>query len=442
MTFGVSRIRKVWGLGSFASRSSHIAGKWIHAGALALVTALFLSAIQSVAIAQSLNPEDVLDRVEEIEEGEIDTHFGRGYLDQVLAPLESFQSHLMDEYGLRAYGLLSPIYQAGSGTQTMNIGYDLFVRWDDIIDSPGWLGRGSMQAYGLFRDDALIGTNTADFMGSRGLAVDINDSSIGGSFTSLALIAWEQIMFDERFEFVIGQLDPITMVDSNAFAGYDRESFIHKTLASNPVRSVSDPGLGIGLRVNPTSSSYLAYSILDGSANGEYPDFDSLDDGNWAHLAEVAYQPEIEGLGQGNYRIGLQHAEASGDSPSSTTWSISFDQELGDQLGAFFRYGNGDGRLKGTEQFLSGGLAWRGVFGYNNDQIGLGGFWAEPTTPDGDSSGSSTRPRKEYGIESYYRVQLTKRSQLTVDGMLIRPSKQVDSNDIEGVLSLRLGIAF
>ncbi|MGI9240305.1 MAG: hypothetical protein ACR2RV_05860 [Verrucomicrobiales bacterium] len=101
--------------------------------------------IQASANAQSLNPEDVIERVEQSEKEGIDTHFGRGYLDHGLEPLESLQSHLADEYGLRAYGLLSPIYQAGSGTQTMNIGYDLFVRWDDIVDSSGWLGRGSMQ---------------------------------------------------------------------------------------------------------------------------------------------------------------------------------------------------------------------------------------------------------------------------------------------------------
>ena len=249
-------------------------------------------------------------------------------------------------------------------------------------------------------------------------------------------------MFDGRFELVIGQLDPITLVDSNTYAGYDRESFIHKTLASNPVRSVSNPGVGVGFRVNPTRSSYFAYSILDGSSNEEYPDFNSLSDGNWAHLAEIAYQPKIEGLGQGNYRFGMQHADASGDSSSSTTWSLSFDQELGDQLGAFIRYGNGDGKLKSIKQFFSGGLAWKGVFGYNNDLIGLGGFWAEPTAASGGSSGSSERRQNEYGIESFYRVQLTNRTQLTIDGMLIRPSSPAGNHDIEGILNLRLGLRF
>ena len=165
-------------------------GKWtlsLPAGLKAAAMILFFLASLGSANAQSLNPEDVLDRVEEMEEKGIDSHFGRGFLDSLMEPVETYQTHLADRYRLRIFGLLSPIYQVGTGVQTMNVGYDQFVRWDNIIDSPGWLGKGSMQAYALYRNDDLIGTDTSEFKGSRGLAVDINDSATGGSFTSLAL---------------------------------------------------------------------------------------------------------------------------------------------------------------------------------------------------------------------------------------------------------------
>jgi hypothetical protein len=178
-----------------------------------------------------------------------------------------------------------------------------------------------------------------------------------------------------------------------------------------------------------------------GSANGEYLDFSSLSDGSWNHLAEIGYQPKINGLGEGSYRAGIQHANTSDGNKASTTWSLSMDQELTEEYAVFCRFGSGDGRQKSVKRFASTGIVWLKAFGFDDDWLGVGGFWAEPTNATGSPQTVGVHTRKEFGLESYYRMQLTKRTQMTVDAMLIRPSVRVD-RDLEGIFSVRFAFGF
>jgi hypothetical protein len=123
--------------------------------------------------------------------------------------------------------------------------------------------------------------------------------------------------------------------------------------------------------------------VMDGDADGEYPDFGNLDTGNWAYLGQFWFFPEIDGHGDGNYRVSVQHVEASSQGPSSTGWALSLDQELSGELGWLLRYGYGDGERKATRNLVSTGLVWTEAFGKNNDWLGSGVFWGDPSDPPG-----------------------------------------------------------
>ncbi len=72
------------------------------------------------------------------------------------------------------------------------------------------------------------------------------------------------------------------------------------------------------------------------------------------------------------------------------------------------------------------------VLGFQQDELGFASFWVDPVKQNQND---------EYGVETFWRFQLTNRSQLTPDIQLIRPSGSVNRN-LETVLSLRYLVDF
>ena len=230
-----------------------------------LLAVAVLFAAPVILQAQSTDPQDVFAALDELEEKGVETWFGRGILDHAWAPVARLQDSLEDKHGLSIFGLYSPILQVGSAVENVNHGFDFFARWDGIVDSPRW-GRGSLDIFALHRDDNLIATDSAAFMRELGLVLPINDAEVGGTFNSLSQLAWEQVVAPGRLELVLGQLDPVNLIDKNVFAGYDRQSFIHGALSSNPARSLPSSGLGVGLMLGFFNKAALQGVIMDGDA--------------------------------------------------------------------------------------------------------------------------------------------------------------------------------
>ena len=400
----------------------------IPAGILA-TTFTLLCAVAGPAMAQtSTDPQEVIDKVRRVEQDPIQYRLSRGPLDYVLRPWERLQNRLDKRFGFRMFALYAPVVQAASDAETANHAFDLFARWDNIIDSETW-GKGSLDLFAFHRADDLMDTTTAEFQRTLGLAIPVNDNNINGSLSSVAQLAWEHLLFNDRLEIAFGQFDPNSIWDKNAYAGYDRESFLHKALSANPVRPFPGSGLGAGVAVNTAGGWRLSVGAMDAEANGEYPDFDSLSVGNWSYIAEARLELDDPTFGRGNYRFGFQQTEATDTRLEDTAWSLSFDQELADGVGGFFRYANGDGNRTGIKYFFSTGAVFQQPFASTDDWIGAGFFWSRPR-----------ENRREYGGELYWRIQLTRRTILTPDAMLIRPSN-AGKHDVEFLANLRLTIA-
>jgi len=99
----------------------------------------------------------------------------------------------------------------------------------------------------------------------------------------------------------------------------------------------------------------------------------------------------------------------------------------------FSRFGTGDGKRTAVQQSLVAGLVFKQAFGFNNDGLGLGFIWNDPS--DG------TR-RDDYGMESFWRLQLTENIQLTPDVQLYFDPSTGSNGNMEASFGLRVGMYF
>jgi porin len=82
---------------------------------------------------------------------------------------------------------------------------------------------------------------------------------------------------------------------------------------------------------------------------------------------------------------------------------------------------------------LATGVVFTQFLGYNNDWLGLGFIWTDPS--DG------TR-RDDYGMEMFWRLQLTEDIQVTPDVQLYFDPSRNPNRDLEAAFGLRMGVSF
>ncbi|MCA0905704.1 carbohydrate porin [Ruegeria marisrubri] len=387
------------------------------------------------ASVQFGNVEQTLERLDAIREIGFRTHFGSGPIDKLLRPFNKTRARWKDQYGLK-FGLqYSPIlHQSGRGGpdgRTLNDAVDVFLRWDGIVQTGGY--KGSLDLFAYRRRDDYLSTNTARFNTARGALLGPSDANVEGSFTSVSQLSWESLWFDDALDITIGQLFLPALVDENDTLGNDRLSFMAEPLSNNPAHVLpeGDAGLGIGIWVTPSDRFYIGGVISQANANGEYPDFGAFD-GDWLTVAELGWTPDFPALGRGHYRLTYTHIDLPGTGPSSSeSWSFSAEQAIGEGKTLAVRAGTNDGNRNDIRSLVSGGVVFDDVLGYATDAIGAGAFWAEP---------DDSKWRDEYGVELFWRLQLTNSVQFTPDIQLWRPSDR-NEDSIEAIVSFRLTIS-
>ncbi len=385
----------------------------------------------AAAPAQDRSPEAVFDRTQQAAEQGVDTHFGRGWLGRWAEPLDRYREHLNDSTDLNVLTLYSPLWQVGSfggsDNHTFNHSFNLYAEWKQILDHPV-LGEGNIYVYFLHEVE-FLGTTAQQYAGAMGTTILPNDD-VGEAFHSLGMLAWEQVLLDGALEVTVGQLDPNLIVDQNEYAGWDRESFLAQPLSSNSVRPSFLPALGVDVALRVTDRLTLAGIVMDADPLGTYPDFKSFGR-HFQYFAAVEVSPQIGDLPRGTYRFTYNYLERNAYGPQSEAVYLSFEQPLCEHRALFFRYGASDGRYTDVEQMLSGGIVFTEAFGFNQDWLGAGVFWHEPTDAAlGD----------EYGLETFWRLQLTERVQFTPDIQVILNPASSPARNPELTFSLRLAM--
>jgi carbohydrate-selective porin OprB len=344
------------------------------------------------------------------------------------------RNRALDELGLSFlvdYSLMYQHHTEGERDQTLNHELDVVAQWW-LVDSERW-GRGGI---GLLFSDLreFLGTSTSEFSHSLGTSFLTNDTNVEGGEPQLRILWWEQTLLEERLTLVAGQLQLGNLLDQNTYASDDRTSFFAKPLAGAS-KDFPDSGLGAGFAVRVTPGLSLFAGFQDTTANGQYPDFDSLVEGNFVYAAELRFDSPFDALGEGAYRFTGFYLPANPGTDRVWGLALSFDQAVHEQLGLFVRWGYADApeATASIRSRLGAGVVWTRPFGSSEDWLGLGFIWVRPHDPS---------LRDEYALETYWRIQLTERVQFTPDLQLVfEPSLRPEA-DFAAVGGLRIRFTF
>lgn len=334
------------------------------------------------------------------------THLGPGFWDDVLDPYVAWQE-ANREAGFDFELYLSAIAQRGSQpwapNRLLNSSADLYLQWN-VNEDPTW-GSGSVASH-AWHIQEYLGGSAWEFAAAQGTTIHPNDDS-GPAHTALASLYWQQEgMLDGALDVQVGALCPSDIFDDNTYANWDRESFLAQPLAGNPTRVWPSTGLGVLGRLHPSEFCEITAAVLDGNGTDRGPDLGAFGDRRMARIAEVAFKPEIPGLGPGVYRFTWQSVDASLDLPPGEGFLASFQQDTGEDAALVLRYGRNTGTRTEAEEVLAGGVVFTAPFGYEDDWIGIGAIRSRPTDPT---------LRDDFALEAYWRMQLTRHLHLTPD---------------------------
>ncbi|MBX3387360.1 MAG: carbohydrate porin [Phycisphaeraceae bacterium] len=246
---------------------------------------------------------------------------------------------------------------------------------------------------------------------------------------------WVQRLFEDRLRLGIGRADPSDFFGSHWMQNLNA-SFFNRAFSANSV--VPSPGHGTtgGFSIRPTDEFFITAGLSNMYGRSTINDWDTLDEGDFFTFVEFGFTPTIKDLGRGRYRLLIWHADARVDNgnPSDRGFSIVADQELGEVLQIFARYGFADeGTLTGIRSSFEIGLGFRGLLGAPNNLTGAA--FAYSTAPSGGG-------QDEKILETFHRWQLTGFTQFSIGAQaIIDPSNNPD-DDVVGVFSARFRIAF
>jgi carbohydrate-selective porin OprB len=360
-------------------------------------------------------------------------------------PWYSFKDNLAEDYGFRFGASFSHLYQRASDTlpgdrEKDASGYELNIHgtWTLLgrqTDSPTIAGFEILRIDDLGTDipPASLFTQTGSLYPTA--------AAFGEVETSISEL-WLQQIFQKRFGFRVGKLFPITAYDYFPLKNF-RLDFVDANSVANLAVPLPDRGLGGFVMYRPQPNVYVRAGVHDANADVEKAGFDSLfDEGELFKILEVGFDPgfmeaQPGGPPPGDVHLSVWQQDQRDDDNVDDGWGyiVSGSQRFGRYL-PFLRYGYSDSGSGGPavlEHMVNGGVAMDGIFGQNNDRIGVGFTWAEPATGGLDD---------QWAVDGFYRIQVT--PEFTIGPTLqvvIDPARNPDE-DVLFVGGIRSRIAF
>ena len=250
--------------------------------------------------------------------------------------------------------------------------------------------------------------------------------------------AWEQYFADDRVRIQVGKMTTRVLFNLNRYAVSDREDFFTPMIVNNPVAHYT-ARVGFGTFVEYKKDSWYVSGMIrdaDADLSKRFIDFDSLSTGNWEYVGELGFTPgDVAGLGRGVYRLTISHSDATGDVttglPSTSSVALSFDQDIGDRIGAFFRFATSNDTFRTFDRRIATGLQIKQPFGFTNDRIGAGLWWGSPV---------DNTLRSETGIDLFWKFQIATFMEVSAGAQWIfDPAIRTDKDSVLlGQLRLRL----
>lgn len=269
-------------------------------------------------------------------------------------------------------------------------------------------------------------------------AADLGDGvrDVNGSGRDHLLTAWYRFATDiagnDRLQVTAGIIDGTDYLDGNAFANDEFTQFMNGALVNAPNGFVPsyEPGVAI---------------VWDSGAwswRGVYMRTSPNELGNRSHyFGGEAGLTLHNRLGRATARLVLQQtsrdfaaADLSGRA-ALRTWLVSADQEIGEALGLWARFGSQDDEAAVFFRSLySGGASLRGrSWNRANDQVGMGLAFLH----GGNLGVDAARV-----VEAYYRAEVHRRLAATLDLQYVRQSWCDGTSESAWVAGLRLVLRY
>lgn len=354
------------------------------------------------------SPDDVDNQLAE-SEGRYDALLPVGPLEPFHQQWEDVTRRLSGDVGLELGLNYTVLYQGadtslpGRQSQAAVGDLDFFGRWNLVNRGDSWPG-------------ALV-----FFTENRHRFTEIPPSDLGRAIGSLwgttnafstqdyalTQLYWEQGSREDRLIYRLGKMDPESIYDRSRYVSAN-EAFLNQAFSTTLAMPVPNTGLGAALAISPITDTYVVAGVHD--ANGAKTSFGEIEKGELFTAVELGVAPGHGKPGAGLYHVTLWHSdsrEAAGI-PGGRGVALTFQQELGPdgRIVPFFRYSYGEGGAMPVRQAIATGLGLERPLGQNNDLIGIGFSWGQPT---------DRTLRDQYVIEAFYRVQITPHTNLTPD---------------------------
>lgn len=246
---------------------------------------------------------------------------------------------------------------------------------------------------------------------------------------------WLQRLLEGKLRFIVGRGDISDFIGGMRMQNVNN-SFFNRAFSGNAaVAYPAGHGPAAGVSVVPNDFFYATAGLQNSYSTSTTMGVNSLDEGDFFYAAEAGITPNIEKLGRGRYRVMLWYMNERPERnlPSDQGFSIIADQDIGDRVLAFARYGHSDADLTNIKNMGQVGVGVRGLVGSTDDLTGLAASYAQPPGPGG---------RDEKVFEVFQRWQVTNRTQFTVGAQLILDPSNAPNDDALGVFSFRFRMDF
>lgn len=315
-----------------------------------------------------------------------------------------FKNRLWVEKGFSFGGYISANIQAGSqGGPAHGISESLILGAYEIVRTPKSAGR---IVFGVAHDHTFGHPTTRVFADNQRLIETPNDLDTDPdlTFTTIGLLLWAQEWHTDPtqgFGFKIGQIYAPSYFGPARYLDDDRRYFMARPLAAaGGAQWVGNNDIGLGAVMGAWKRPfYITIGAIDGMANRNYPDFESIAQGNMLYLGEIGLERDPDGPNEAAIRVTFSHLDINQLAGSGQSIMVSGDIHFNGKWALAWRWSKSLKRLMADHQELfSLGILWISPFSSSQDLAGFGLFSGKP---------SDAAHNWESGFEVFYKLQLT-----------------------------------
>ena len=350
----------------------------------------------------------------------------------------TFKNKLSDDYGL-AYNLnysVMPQYGSPSGKHTAI--QSLFmpsITWTNFQNEYG-TGTLNVGYTSVFYNN----TDAQDIQNNTGMVTGINDfNEREQEFASL----YYTYQLPKQYNWLTLGAGQYTLYafDGTDYDNNQQANFINYSLSQNGSATYADAGLGAYAQVN--AGNWLFVAGMQDASNIEAPSirFNHLKDKHYTSFSQIGYNPNIKGLGNGQYSVMFYNQPAVSEQPQTTNgWSINMQQNIGEKWALFGRINGVTGNMVSIKNSYVAGMVYNNPLDRNAlDQIGLAYAYNDLNEK---AVGEELDDSAEQVIEAYWAWGISKWATLTPDFQFyIHPALNRKS-DYGTATSLRLSLMF